>query len=114
MDVKPLDLGLELRQRVEFLLDLAPVVLGLPVARELLQQRKLHALRLVLDELLARPARLRNATAQLGELLLWHLDVEGTDVDGGIDSRTHKASMVGMGRVRRPPLRLGTSPTLLM
>ena len=45
VDVEPVDLGDELRQRVQLRLDLAPVVLGRPVARELLHRRELHALR---------------------------------------------------------------------
>ena len=47
MDVEPVDLGDELRQRVQPRLDLAPVVVGRPVARELLHRRELHALRCV-------------------------------------------------------------------
>ena len=56
VDVQPVDLGLELRQRVESRLTPAPVVLGRPVAGELLHRRQLHALRPIGDEFLGRPA----------------------------------------------------------
>ena len=52
VDLDPVDLGRELRQRVEPRLALAPVVVGRPVAGELLQRRQLHALRPIRDELL--------------------------------------------------------------
>ena len=47
VDVDAVDLGHELRQGVQPRLDLAPVVVRRPVARELLHRRELHALRLV-------------------------------------------------------------------
>ena len=53
VDVHPVDLGLELRQRVQPRLAPAPVVLRRPVAGELLDRRQLHALRSVRDELTA-------------------------------------------------------------
>ncbi len=45
VDVDPVDLGRELRKRVELRLGLAPVVLGRPVAGQLLDRRQLNALR---------------------------------------------------------------------
>ena len=45
VDVDAVDLGRELRQGVELRLGLAPVVVVLPVVRELVQRRQLHALR---------------------------------------------------------------------
>src|SRR5947199_4206411 len=45
VDVHAVDLGREPGQGVERRLGLAPVVVGLPVARELLNRRQLHALR---------------------------------------------------------------------
>src|SRR6185295_16629608 len=55
VNVDPIDLGDELRQGVELRLALAPVVLGTPVAREFLNRRELHALRLIRDDLPLRP-----------------------------------------------------------
>ena len=57
VDVHPVDLGRELRQRVQSRLARAPVVLGRPVAGERLDRRQLHALRPVGDELPGGPAR---------------------------------------------------------
>src|SRR2546425_8799170 len=51
VDVHAVDLGRELGQGVELRLGLAPVVVGLPVARELLNRRQLHALRPICDHL---------------------------------------------------------------
>src|SRR2546430_17519338 len=55
VNVHTVDLGLELRERVELRLSLAPVVVGRPIAAKRLNRRKLHALRAVLDELLRWP-----------------------------------------------------------
>ena len=82
VDVHAVDLGDELRQRVQPRLDPPEVVLVQPVARERLQRRELHALRPVGDQLLARPARRGDASAQVVELLLGNLDLEGADVGG--------------------------------
>ena len=70
-------------------LDPAEVVVGRPVAGELLHRRELHALRPVFYELLAGPARRRDAPAQVVDLLLWNLDVEGSDLGGGLDGGAH-------------------------
>ena len=70
MDVQPVDLGDELRQGVQLRLDLAPVVLGRPIARELLHGRELDALRLIRDGLLLGPARGQDAPAQVGQRLV--------------------------------------------
>jgi hypothetical protein len=44
MNVQPIDLGQEVRQRVQFRLALAPVVVGLSIAREVLHHREPYAL----------------------------------------------------------------------
>jgi hypothetical protein len=56
VDLDAVDLGSELRERVEPLLEPADVVVGDPVAREFLDGRELDALRPIIDELLAWPA----------------------------------------------------------
>src|SRR5512133_1596651 len=48
--------------------DLAPVVLGRPIAGELPQRRQLHALRPIGDRFPLRPPRCVDAPAQFGEL----------------------------------------------
>src|SRR3954451_8264267 len=79
VDLDPVDLGRELRERVELRLALAPVVVGRPIARELLQRCQLHALRPICDELLAWPPRGRDASTQVLELRLGSLDREWAD-----------------------------------
>jgi hypothetical protein len=44
MNVQSVDLGDELRQGVQFCLDLAPVILCRPIARQRLHRRELHSL----------------------------------------------------------------------
>ena len=79
VDVHPVDLGRELRERVQPRLAGAPVVLGRPVANERLQRRQLHALRPIGGELSRRPARRLDPAAQLLELLLWNPSLERAD-----------------------------------
>ena len=76
VDLDPVDLGHELRQRVQSRLAPAPVVVAHPVVRERLQRRQLHALRPICDELFGGPARRGDAAAQLSELLLRNVDLE--------------------------------------
>ena len=79
VNVQPVDLGHEVRQGVQFRLALAPVVVGPPVAREVLHHREPHALRVVGDRLALGPPGRVYASAQLGDLLLRNIDAEGTD-----------------------------------
>src|SRR5688572_28838059 len=92
MNVQPVDLGDEVRQRVEPRLAPAPVVVRRPVLRQLLHRRKLDALRLILrllplhrlDGLLLGPARGLDARTQRLELRLGELDLrERPDRCGG-------------------------------
>jgi len=69
VDVHAVDLGHELRQRVQPRLDSPEVVLRAPVADERLQRLQLHPLRPIGDQLLARPTRPGYAVAQFVELL---------------------------------------------
>jgi hypothetical protein len=89
VDVHPVDLGRELRQRVESCLALAPVVLGRPVAGELLHRGELHALRAIVDELLARPPCGRDALAEVVDLLVRDVDAEGADIRGCVACSAH-------------------------
>ena len=79
MNVEPVDLRQKLRQGVQFRLHLAPIVIGRPIACELLKHRERHALRVICDRFPLRPARYRQAMAQLVEILLRHVDVERSD-----------------------------------
>src|ERR1700716_3675051 len=79
MNVEPVDLGDELRQGIEPRLRLAPVVIGLPVARELLDGGQLHALGWIRDGFLVRPAGGGDAPAQVDERVVRKIDAEGAD-----------------------------------
>jgi hypothetical protein len=96
VDVHPIDLRRELRQRVQSRLALAPVVLGRPVAGELLHRGELHALRAIVDELLRRQARRLDPVSQLSELLFGNLDLERTYI--GLGGRSHDNLRFGSGR----------------
>ena len=79
VDVEPIDLGDEVRQGVQLRLALAPVVVGRPVARELLHHREPHALRVVADRLALGPPGRVDAPPQVGELLLRKTDLKRPD-----------------------------------
>src|SRR3954453_15108276 len=76
MDIEPIDLGDEVWQVLQFLLALAPVVLGRPIARECLHRRELHALRQVVDGFLVGPACGSDASTQVLEVGLGGVDPE--------------------------------------
>src|SRR5215467_10603267 len=98
VDVQPVDLGLELWQRVQSRLAAAPVVVGRPVAREVLYRRQLHTLRPIGDEFLGWPARRIDAAAQLVEFALSYFDSERPDRALGARSRglTHDRVLPGL------------------
>ena len=106
VDVHTVDLGRELRKRIEPRLDPTEVVVLCPVAGELLDRRELHALRAVLDELLARPARRLDPAAQVSELRLRDPDLERADGcrgdgnDGLLRSPTASSASVSHGLER--------------
>ena len=76
VDLDPVYLGHELRQRVQSRLDLAPVVVRRPMARQRLQRRQLHALRPIRDEFCGGPARCHDAPAQRSKLLVRDIYLE--------------------------------------
>src|SRR6185503_7573186 len=80
VEIHPVDLGFELRERVQPRLALAPVVFARPVPGELLHRRQLYALRPILDQLPGGRARRGDAAAQLGEFFLGYLELEGADL----------------------------------
>src|SRR3984893_13002175 len=79
VNVESIDLGDEIRHRVELRLDLAPVVLRRPIAREVLDRRKLHPLRLIRDRFPVGPARRADARAQFGEFRVRKIHVKRTN-----------------------------------
>jgi hypothetical protein len=60
MNIQPIDLDNELRERIQFRLDLAPVVVPCPTAREGLTRRELRLLRCIRDVAFMR---LRNSVS---------------------------------------------------
>src|SRR5882724_783274 len=79
MNVEPVDLGDELRQDLQPRLDLAPVILCLPIARESLHCRELHALRCIRDRFPIRPHRRLDAPAQFGKFRFRNVYVKRAD-----------------------------------
>ena len=79
VNVQPIDLGDEVRQRVELRLDLAPVVIHHPMAREFLHRREPHTLQVIRDRFLLGPLGLVYAPAQLRKFLLRNTEGERTD-----------------------------------
>src|ERR671913_1388070 len=84
MNVEAIDLGDEVREGLQFLLALAPVVLLRPVARERLHRREPRALRLIFDGLLFGPARRRDAPPKVVEVLFRNVDLEGAYLRMGL------------------------------
>ena len=80
VDVQPVDLGLELRQRVQSRFAPAPVVFGRPVAGELLRRGQLHTLGPIGDEFLGRPTSRIDAAAQFLDLAFRDVDSERADL----------------------------------
>ena len=89
VDVQPVDLGDELREGVQLRLDGAPVVVRHPVARELLDHGERHTLGGIGDGLLLGPLRGRDASTEVLQGLIRNVDVEGADLDAGLDGGDH-------------------------
>lgn len=73
VNVQPVDLGNGLRVRREPGLNVAPVVVVLPVPGELLHRRQLHTLGIIADGLAVGPAGCRDAPAKVNEIFLGYL-----------------------------------------
>jgi hypothetical protein len=100
VDAKAVDLGGELRQRAQLRLARAPVVTVAPVGHQVLDRRQLHALRPISDGLLAGPARGRDAPLKLGQVFVWHVDLEGPDGEVGHGRAALLGSRHRAGRFR--------------
>lgn len=79
MNVQVIDLGDELRQRIELRLDVPPIVIGCPVPRQFLKHRERHALRCIGDRFAFRPSCCLNAPAQVRELRLRNVHAKRTN-----------------------------------
>ena len=106
VDVDPVDLGDEVREGREALLERAPVVVRRPVVGQCLDRLELHALGGV--HLPVGPLRRVDATAQVVELLLGDVDRERADVrarrGGGLPSWLLSRRWKVVRRVARRPL----------
>jgi hypothetical protein len=89
VNLLPVDLGLELRQRVQLGLELAPVVIRRPIARERLDRRPLHALRAIVDQLPRGQPHRGDATTKFLQGLVRNLDVERVNFGGGLGGDAH-------------------------
>ena len=89
VDVQPIDFGDELRSGPQVRLARAPVVVRHPMAREFLHHGERHALGLIGDGLLLGPVRGCDASTKVFQSLIRNVDVEGADLDGGLDRATH-------------------------
>src|ERR1700722_19163483 len=78
MYVQPVDLGNEVRQRLQFRFAFAPIVIRPPMANEFLNRRQLDALRCIRDRFARGPPRRLDAPAEVDERLLGKADVEGS------------------------------------
>jgi hypothetical protein len=92
VDVQPIDLGDELREGVQVRFARAPVVVSHPIARELLDHGTRHALGLIRDGLPLGPVRGCDASTKVLQGLIRNVNVEGADLDGGLDRATHDDS----------------------
>jgi hypothetical protein len=69
--------------RVQPRFALVPVLVGRPVAAELLNRRQLNALRPIGDEFLGGPAHRDDAPPKAGDFFVEPVDPEGTDCGSG-------------------------------
>jgi hypothetical protein len=109
VDRRAVDLGRELRQRVQPRLDTPEVVLIDPVARERLQRLQLDALRSIGDELLAGPARGGDAASQIIDLRFGNPDAERPNFGCGVDGGAHTTSVLDDPATRPYPAGPGSA-----
>ena len=82
MNIQPVDLGDEVRQRAQSRLARTPVVFRSPIARELLNRRELHALRCICDRFPLGPLRRLDAPEHVGEFCFRKTDMKRTNCGG--------------------------------
>src|SRR5512133_288539 len=87
VDVYPVDLGDEVRESGEALLELAPVVIRGPIGGQRLNRLQLHALRGI--RLPVGPARRRDASTEICQFVFRNADVERANPGWGFDSASH-------------------------
>ena len=110
VNVHAVDLGRELRYRVQPRLHAAEVVLVRPVVRKRTDRRELDALRPIVDELLGGPTRRDDAASKVGQRVVGNVDLEWADLDGGLDSSAHGDLLATRRRPGRQRERRGRQP----
>ena len=93
VDVQAVDLGHELRQRVQSRLAHAPVVVARPVAGERLDRRQLHTLGAVADRLRVGPARRSYAASEVLQSRI--RDIEEERANDPLRRRTLAPALAG-------------------
>src|SRR5215213_8102150 len=87
VDINPVILVDDVRQGREALLELAPVVIRGPIGCQCLNRLKLHTLRGI--RLPVTPARRRNPSTEVCQLVLRNADVEGANLDAAFYRASH-------------------------
>ena len=113
MNVEPVDLGDEIRHRVDFRLALAPVVVGGPIARESLRCRELDTLRFISDLFSLRPPRRLDAIAQVREIGVRHVHTKRTNVGCSLPVSTAVITSVMASTLLERPRRPSWPPATL-
>jgi len=81
MNIQPIDLRHKLRQSVQLVLELAPVVIIQPVAGDGLNRRRTNALRCVVNCLVLGPPRRSYAPAKIDQFRLLNVHTKRTIAD---------------------------------
>ena len=79
MDIQPVDVGDELRIAIQLRFRLSPLVLGLPVVRELLHRREVHALRCICDCLALGPPGGGDPPLEVRQIFIGRMEFEWPD-----------------------------------
>ena len=79
MNIQPIDFGDEIRQGVQLGLDLAPIILGRPIAGECLRRCQLHALGRIGNGFPIRPFCCVYSPAQFGKFRFRDIHMKRSD-----------------------------------
>ena len=97
--IEPIDLGGELVEAVELRLARTPVIVGRPVAADLLDPFQRRALAPVANQLRLRPARARKPRLEVGENIVTEIDPKRLDRRWSFSDSPH--FLVITGRAKR-------------
>ena len=105
VDAESVQVRLELGESIQLRLATAPVVFLLPILGDFLQLGERDALLPVVDGLLVRPSRVREAALEVDDLRVGDLDLEGLDL-------AHAGGSLFDARGRREarPIRAASDP----